>query len=299
MKDKIVLIPINKLVANPLLKRKDDEEYQNNLEMSIRKKGQQTPIIVRPKGDNFEIVDGHRRREICKKLKHEKMKCIIKEYSDKEAIDDAIAGNEMGENYSIVDLGRIIKVRMEIYYHEHPNAKRAGGNKAKQLEDGFAKWYSENYGLSLYKIYKAFAINKLDESVKKKIVKGANFGIQKEKGISEETGYALAHIKDRNMQRKICNTAIKKSLKAEEVGRLVEEVECGREIRNVSKVIERSDDYLKAKNYMIELTKILNKQGIITLPKEKNKEILDLLKKLLPAMNKVKPTMEERKRLLA
>jgi ParB/RepB/Spo0J family partition protein len=301
MKDKIVLIPIDKLIANPLLERKSEEkeEHPNDLETSIRKNGQKTPILVRPKGNKFEIIDGHRRRKICKKLKHKNMKCIIDECSDKEAIDNAIVKNEMGKNYSIADLGRLLAVRMEMYYQEHPDAKRAGGNKAKQLEDGFATWYSENHGLSMYRIYKAFAMNKLDDSIKRKIVKGANFGNQKLKGISEETGYALSHIKNKGKQRKIYNIAMKRGMEAEKVKRLVEEVENGREIRNVNRVIERFEDYKRAKNCMIDLTKILNKQSIIALPKDKNEEILDLLEKLLPAMNKVKPIMEERKRLLA
>jgi ParB family transcriptional regulator, chromosome partitioning protein len=60
---------------------------------SIHEKGLLQPIIVRPKGDRFEVVAGNRRLEACRKLKHRKIKAMILEIDDKTAYEIAITEN--------------------------------------------------------------------------------------------------------------------------------------------------------------------------------------------------------------
>jgi len=60
---------------------------------SIRENGLLQPIIVRPRGERFEVVAGNRRLEACKRLKHRKIKAMVVELDDKTAYEIAITEN--------------------------------------------------------------------------------------------------------------------------------------------------------------------------------------------------------------
>jgi ParB family chromosome partitioning protein len=60
---------------------------------SIRENGLLQPIIVRPRGERFEVVAGNRRLEACKRLKHRKIKAMVVELDDKSAYEISIIEN--------------------------------------------------------------------------------------------------------------------------------------------------------------------------------------------------------------
>ena len=62
----------------------NDEKMADMIE-SIKKYGVVTPIIIRPKGNMYEIVSGHRRKFACEQLEIEKIPAIIKNLDDDEA----------------------------------------------------------------------------------------------------------------------------------------------------------------------------------------------------------------------
>lgn len=83
------LIPVDKLIKSKLNPRKDLGNIEE-LKESIRSQGLIYPLVVRPKGDVYEIVDGFRRFEAIKKLAEEDsrfrlVRCKVVELSDKEA----------------------------------------------------------------------------------------------------------------------------------------------------------------------------------------------------------------------
>lgn len=55
------------------------------LKREISDKGLCEPILVRIRGDGYEIVDGEHRWQVCKELGWQEMPCIIVDYDDKEA----------------------------------------------------------------------------------------------------------------------------------------------------------------------------------------------------------------------
>jgi ParB family chromosome partitioning protein len=63
------------------------------LAMSIRQHGLLQPILVRPRGEFFEIVAGNRRFAAFKSLKIPKIPCVVREMGDKEAFELAITEN--------------------------------------------------------------------------------------------------------------------------------------------------------------------------------------------------------------
>ena len=62
-----------------------DEEFLNLLE-SISTHGVLQPIIVRPIGERYQIISGHRRKQACEILHHENIPAIIYDCDDTEAV---------------------------------------------------------------------------------------------------------------------------------------------------------------------------------------------------------------------
>ncbi len=69
---------------NHPFKVKNDEKMADMIE-SIKEYGVLTPIIVRPKNNNYEVISGHRRKFACKQLGITKIPSIIKDLNDDEA----------------------------------------------------------------------------------------------------------------------------------------------------------------------------------------------------------------------
>lgn len=76
-----------------------DDERVSELAQSISETGLQQPIVVRPAGDRYEIVFGHRRFLAHKKIGLPTIKSIIRKVNDKEA-----AISRATENLGRVDL---------------------------------------------------------------------------------------------------------------------------------------------------------------------------------------------------
>jgi ParB family transcriptional regulator, chromosome partitioning protein len=67
----------------------DDDALVN----SIRENGLLQPILIRPLGQGFEIVAGHRRFQACRSLRWRSMPCRIREISDKQAYELQLTEN--------------------------------------------------------------------------------------------------------------------------------------------------------------------------------------------------------------
>ncbi len=60
---------------------------------SIEKNGILNPILVRPVGNSYEIISGHRRVFAAQELKLKEAPCIIKEMSDDDAVIEMVDSN--------------------------------------------------------------------------------------------------------------------------------------------------------------------------------------------------------------
>ena len=84
--EKIVEIPLEKILEpEDAIRRYVDEEELKELTKSIEEEGLQEPIKVRPRGDKYEIIDGHMRFLAHKLLKKVLIKAIVKDVDDEEA----------------------------------------------------------------------------------------------------------------------------------------------------------------------------------------------------------------------
>lgn len=86
--EEIVPIPIGKLIdfKNHPFNVEDDDEMLDFVQ-NIENGGIIYPAIVRPIADgNYEIVSGHKRKRASELLKYKEVPCIIRNYTDEEAV---------------------------------------------------------------------------------------------------------------------------------------------------------------------------------------------------------------------
>ena len=88
------VVMLSKITPNPNQPRKDfNEESLAELTESIRENGVLQPILVRRRGDSYEIVAGERRYQAAKRAGLTEMPVIIREVSDEEVFQLALIEN--------------------------------------------------------------------------------------------------------------------------------------------------------------------------------------------------------------
>jgi ParB family chromosome partitioning protein len=87
-------LPIASLRPNPRNPRKAyDAAELDDLVVSVREKGVMQPLLVRPVGAEFEIIAGERRWRAAQKAGLHEVPVVIREVSDREALELAIIEN--------------------------------------------------------------------------------------------------------------------------------------------------------------------------------------------------------------
>lgn len=90
----IATIPIAMIARNPYQPRRVfSEEELSTLTDSIKKYGVNQPILVRKRGDKYELIAGERRVRASMKAGKEVIPAIIKEVTDRESLQLALIEN--------------------------------------------------------------------------------------------------------------------------------------------------------------------------------------------------------------
>lgn len=117
--DDVIKIPMEKLhgYKNNPYKVRDDEELEKMVD-SISKYGVLNPIIVRKKGNNYEIISGHRRREASKKVGLKDMPAIVKDLTDDEAAILVVDSNIQREEVLPSERAFAYKMKLTALKHQ-------------------------------------------------------------------------------------------------------------------------------------------------------------------------------------
>jgi ParB family chromosome partitioning protein len=92
-------IPIDRITPNPYQPRKHfDAEALDELKNSIAEFGVLVPIIVRRRGDGYELVAGERRWRACAALQRATIPAIVRGSDDRQTLEVAIIENLQREN---------------------------------------------------------------------------------------------------------------------------------------------------------------------------------------------------------
>jgi len=114
----IRMIAIERIYPNPHQARSELGNMQE-LMASIKSKGILEPILVRPKGDRYEIIAGERRYIASKKIGLREIPCIEMDVKDNEAMELALIENLQRKDLDIFEEADGLKCLIEVYGYSH------------------------------------------------------------------------------------------------------------------------------------------------------------------------------------
>jgi len=121
-------ISINKILPNPYQPRKDfDLQSLDEMATSIRSVGLIQPIVVRPKGDNFELVAGGRRLRGAKIAEFNTVPCVVKDITDEEVIQISLIENLQREDLNSIERANSYKKLVDEFNITHEDLSKAIG----------------------------------------------------------------------------------------------------------------------------------------------------------------------------
>ncbi len=170
-----------------------DQQSIEELAQSIKEKGVIQPLLVRRKGDDYELIAGERRLRACNLLEIKEIPIIVKDVDDRDSLEYALIEN--------IQRGSLNPIE-EAHAYQH-------------LMDKFLvtqEKISEVLGKARATIANTLRLLKLPHEVQEEMKKGR---------ISFAHGRALLEIEDENMQRRLVQEVISKGLSVRELESLV------------------------------------------------------------------------------
>jgi len=115
-------IEIKKIRPNKLNPRLEiNIERLNELAASIQEVGLLEPIIVRPVGDEYEVVVGERRYRASQQAGLEKIPAIVRDFSDDEVVQLNLIENVQREELNAIEKGKVCKYLLENCPGKYPS----------------------------------------------------------------------------------------------------------------------------------------------------------------------------------
>ncbi|RJP27313.1 MAG: ParB/RepB/Spo0J family partition protein [Candidatus Omnitrophota bacterium] len=191
---KINLIKVDNIKPNPYQPRKNfDQESLDELIQSIRERGVIQPILVRRKGDSFELIAGERRFRAAIALKLQEIPAIIKEAEDIDSLELSLVENLQREDLNPIEEARAYQYMIEKFQYTQERI-------------------SEVLGKSRVSVTNSLRLLKLPIEVQEELKNGR---------ISFAHGRALLELDEPNLQRKIMNDIISNSLSVRELENII------------------------------------------------------------------------------
>ena len=141
-KERVVIIPISAIDDFPdhPFQVRDDEEM-DRLVNSIINNGVLNPVILRPNGERYEIIAGHRRKYACNKIGMTGVPAIVRDLSREEAIVEMVDSNLHREHILPSEKARAYKMKMDAMKRQGkrsdltcvPMAHKLDGKKTREL----------------------------------------------------------------------------------------------------------------------------------------------------------------------
>lgn len=132
----ISTIEISKIRNSKFQPRIDyNEEKLNELKNSIKEKGMLQPILVRAKGDVYEVIAGERRLRAARELKLQQVPAIIKEVSDQEALVIALIENIQREELNPIEEAEAYKKLIEDFQYSQEEVANSVGKDRSTISN--------------------------------------------------------------------------------------------------------------------------------------------------------------------
>lgn len=111
------LVPIDRLRPNPYQPRSSfDQARINELAQSIREYGLLQPLLVRPQGNEYQIISGERRWRAAQEAGLTEVPVILRECSDQEMLEMALVENLQREDINPIEAARAYQRLIEEFH---------------------------------------------------------------------------------------------------------------------------------------------------------------------------------------
>src|SRR3989338_3352323 len=126
------IIEISKIIPNSFQPRKHfDPAELDTLVKSIKEKGVIQPVVVRAKGDQFELVAGERLFRAAKALDLPTIPAVVKELSDRDMLEMALIENIQREDLDPIEKAEaFIRLINEFGLTHEEMGKRVGQDRS-------------------------------------------------------------------------------------------------------------------------------------------------------------------------
>ncbi len=193
-KESILYLKIDQVKPNPFQPREDfDTQSLEELTQSIKEKGVIQPILVRRKGDIYELIAGERRLRAATELKLEQIPAILKNVEDADSLELSLI-----ENIQRQELNPIEEARAYQYLI----------NKFNLTQERV----SEVLGKARVTVTNTLRLLKLPQEIQEDI---------RRRRLSFAHGKVLLEMEDPNQQRRLAHEVISKGLSVRELENLV------------------------------------------------------------------------------
>jgi len=192
--DRVIYVQTEMIKPNPFQPREDfDNASIEELAQSIKEKGVIQPLLVRRKGDYYELIAGERRLRASKLLGSKEIPIIVRDVEDRDSLELALIENIQRESLNPIE---------EAHAYQH-------------LVDKFQltqERISAVMGKSRVSITNILRLLKLPHEIQEEMKKGR---------ISFAHGRALLELENENHQRQLAQIVISKGLSVRELEGLI------------------------------------------------------------------------------
>ncbi|MDD5115552.1 MAG: ParB/RepB/Spo0J family partition protein [Candidatus Omnitrophica bacterium] len=193
-KEEIIYVQTGQIKPNPFQPREDfDQGSIDELAQSIKEKGVIQPLLVRRRGDAYELIAGERRFRASSMLGVKEIPVIVRDAGDQDSLELALIENIQREGLNPIE---------EAHAYQH-------------LIDKFnvtQEKISEVLGKSRAAVANTLRLLKLPHEVQEEMKRGR---------ISFAHGRALLEVEDANHQRKFVQDIISRGLSVRELESLI------------------------------------------------------------------------------
>lgn len=127
-------VPIEKIKANPDQPRRQfDAGALGDLVASIKEKGVLQPLIVRPVGDEYQIVAGERRWRAAQQAQLHELPVIIRDFTDTEVLEVAIIENIQRADLNPIEEAAGYRQLMDRFGHTQEKLAEALGKSRSHI----------------------------------------------------------------------------------------------------------------------------------------------------------------------
>ncbi len=191
---KVVFLKPAQIKPNPLQPRENfDAQSMEALVQSIKEKGVIQPVLVRQRGDSYELIAGERRFRAANLLNLNELPAIVKEVDDRDSLEISLIENIQRQDLNAIEEARAFKYLLDKFQMTQEEV-------------------SEVLGKSSVTISNTLRLLRLPQEVQDEI---------RSNRITYGHGRVLLEISDSNLQRKLAQEVISKGLSVRELENMV------------------------------------------------------------------------------